>query len=294
MILRRRSLAAAAAALVGALCAASGQEPAPSVPKQQGPKPAPAQPPKPEQAPSASVPTTLRSPIPGEVTVMSVVPAGRVVKKGDVLVVLDDSGLLDPIADAKIEAERAEAARKIAEIDRGAAEIAAEEYRKGTLEQELKEVEQQIALAESRRNSSEDEVQLARRNYEAVDKEIAKTAYERLRSSEARLREANFGLQSATVRRKVLKEFTAPRKVKELEGAAKKALAEELAASLRLELAKDKLRRLEILRAACRVKAPADGTFQPEIEEGDTIKFRKRLGRFEPSAAPATPKGAGE
>lgn len=61
--------------------------------------------------------TEMRCPVPGQATILSLVPEGTVVKKGDLLVELDDAALEDQLSQSKIELAHAVAAVQLAKTE---------------------------------------------------------------------------------------------------------------------------------------------------------------------------------
>ena len=104
------------------------------------------------------------------------------------------------------------------------AEIAVEEYAWSSYPRDLAAVEGEIKLAESDLSRSEDRVGWARRMF---DKGYVSKATKL--SEELSLKKAQFALEQARTRRKVMVEYTKAKRVKGLQSAAEKARADELA-----------------------------------------------------------------
>ena len=81
--------------------------------------------------------------------ILSIVPNGAVVKKGDVLCVLDSSGFSERVRQEQIEVENARAEHRQAELTLETAKAALREYREGLVLQRTKEFETRSALLDS-------------------------------------------------------------------------------------------------------------------------------------------------
>ncbi len=119
---------------------------------------------------------------------------------------------------------KAGAAYEIAKATHELAEIAVEEYAWSSYPRDLAAVEGEIKLAESDLSRSEDRVGWARRMF---DKGYVSKATKL--SEELSLKKAQFALEQARTRRKVMVEYTKAKRVKGLQSAAEKARADELA-----------------------------------------------------------------
>jgi len=232
------------------------------------------------------------SEVPGEVTILSLVPDGSVVKKGDLLVELEASSLHDQMLKEQValaeaqgalhQAETAVATFKVEEKSRlPAAELA---LKAATLEQdrylaedgeyafELKSVESQIAVATQRAKFTQAVLSRLVQENEAgradpVDVEKARLA----------LVEATAALETSQAAKKLLTEHTRAFRSAELELAVVEATAtvsrvkrdskmalEQAEAELRarkiaVELEEERLARLQGQIAKCRIHAPRDG-----------------------------------
>ena len=85
----------------------------------------------------------------GRTTIISIVPEGTRVKKGDLVCELDSASLRDPLTNQKIATQGAEAAYQNARLARENAEIAVKEYQEGTYLLDKATILGEIKLAES-------------------------------------------------------------------------------------------------------------------------------------------------
>src|SRR5262249_2001423 len=81
--------------------------------------------------------------------ILSIVPNGATVKKGDVLCVLDSSGFTELVRQEQIEVETARAEHRQAELTLESAKMALREYREGIVIQRTKEFESRSTLLNS-------------------------------------------------------------------------------------------------------------------------------------------------
>lgn len=178
----------------------------------------------------ASEQEILKCEVEGQTTILSIVPEGNLVKKGDLLVELDSSKLQDAKVDQDIRVQNAQAAqtnasekfevtKNQAESDVDKAKLAyrfAQEDLKNYIEGEypmnLKEVEAKITLAESTLKRAQNELdgsnRLFARNFI--------TATELEADKQAALK-ADLDLQLAKDEKELLNDFTYTRKLAELE-----------------------------------------------------------------------------
>jgi HlyD family secretion protein len=118
---------------------------------------------------------------------------------------------------------KARAAYEIARSTREIAEIAIEEYAEGIYIQDLATVDGEIKLAESDLMRGEDRLDWARRMF---DKGYVSRATKV--SEELNFKKAQFSLEQAQSKKKVLEEYTKAKTIKELKIEVKKARADEL------------------------------------------------------------------
>jgi len=174
--------------------------------------------------------------------ILTIVPDGSVVKKGDIICELDSLEPKDQFVKqmfATVAVERTYQtqvmAREVAEMDRN-------QYLDGPFKLELAEAEAGIAQAELDLASAE-------KGRPAAEKQDAGPS----------LRRARFALEAAQVRKKVLHEYSKPKRIKEMQLALEVAQHAELASKASLELEQTKGKRLERDIQACTIVAPCDG-----------------------------------
>jgi hypothetical protein len=162
---------------------------------------------------------------------------------------------LDQLVKLRIDEKKAEAEYKNAKLEREIAEIAVIEYSQGVFPQELTSVEGELALAKSDMERGRDLVAIAKERQEKI-KEVADedTAYGRIvnfdygdRVALAMMREqqSKFTLEVAETKKKILVEYTKPKRTKELQAEVARAHAKELAKEADWERLKGQVESLE-------------------------------------------------
>jgi HlyD family secretion protein len=237
----------------------------------------------------------------GQTTIMDLVPDGSTVKKGQVICTLDSSMLKDQLVNQQIATQSADANHENAKLTREIAEIAVVEYVEGIFQFQFMETEGNIRIAEA-------ELALANNRLNAVKKAKDKGPEHVIKGAELAVLRARFSQEKAQSRRKLLVDYTKPKKTKDLQSAVEKARAEELAKKTIWALEDSKEKKLERQIASCTIVAPRDGTLvyaapirnrvvqnrdgtlvnmPAVIEEGATVRERQIL--FEIVPAPETP-----
>ena len=85
--------------------------------------------------------------VPGETTIISILPANVRVKKGQLVCELDPAQIKDRLANQKTTARAAEAAYHNAKLTREVAELAIAEYTEGIYKQDMETVLGELKLA---------------------------------------------------------------------------------------------------------------------------------------------------
>ena len=123
----------------------------------------------------------------------------------------------------QLSTRKTRAAYEIARLTRELAEIAVEEYAEGIYIQDLATVEGEIKLAESDVMRGEDRLLWARRMFDKGFVSMATKV-----SEELNFKKAQFTLEQAHAKKKVLEEYTKAKTIKELKSEVKKARTDEL------------------------------------------------------------------
>jgi RNA polymerase sigma factor (sigma-70 family) len=202
-------------------------------------------------SPSAKIYTRVA----GQTTIISIIPDGSAVKKGQVICELDSARLRDQQAIRQRAAVTAEANHDAIQMARELAEIAVIEYQEGLSIPELQEIELQIKTAEAELAIAEDECEIAR---ETVNKGVQRPKKRVI--ADLQLHKARLALEHAQSRKRVFVDYTKPKRVKELKLAVAKARSEEVVSKGKLEQEVAQEQKLEREVAACTIKATIDGT----------------------------------
>jgi len=221
----------------------------------------------------------------GQVTIIKITAEGTKVKKGDIICELDSAALRDQLVNQRITTKSADSNFQNARLTREVAEIAVVEYKEGIFVQDYATVEGEIKLAESDLLRSEDRLEWARRMFDKGYVSVAQKV-----SEELAYKKAQFTLEQAQSKRKVLVDYTKGKTIKELESEVEKARSDELAKQATWELEKTKEAKLEKQIAGCTLLAPIDGlvvyfndpgrgfgSTQPQIEEGASVRERQKI-----------------
>jgi HlyD family secretion protein len=188
-------------------------------------------------------------------TIKSIVPDGSQVKKGQVVCELDSAALQDQLINGMITAKTAAASYEQAKLTREVSELAVVEYVEGLYKNELTEIELQIKTAEAELAIAEDDLEAARDAFNKTEKPGRKRFI-----AELQLKKARFALELAQSRKRVLVDYTSPKRIKELKSAVEKERADELAKKVVWELEESRARRLQQQLAVYTIKAPISGT----------------------------------
>ena len=220
----------------------------------------------------------------GQTTIISILPEGSRVTKGMLVCELDSAALNDSLNNQKITTERAHADYDNAKKTHEVAEIAVNEYVKGTYPQSLETYEGDIALAESTLERSKDRLEWS-------NKMLAKhyvTEAANMADKASKLN-AEIALINARTKKRTLEEFTMAKEKTSLQADVAKALSDRKAKEAALDLETTKERRLERQIKNCKLYAPNDGLVvyansaqgfgntQVMIEEGATVRERQKI-----------------
>ncbi len=221
----------------------------------------------------------------GSTTILTILPEGTKVKKGDLVCELDSATLRESLTNQRISTEGAKAAYEQAKLTREVAEIAVKEYEDGIFGQELATINGEIKLAESDLARAADRVEWANRMY---DKGYVSLAQKK--TEELNLQKAQFALEQANSKLKVLVQFTKAKTIKELRSDVEKALSDEKAKEQTYDLEKQKEAKYERQIANCKLFAPGDGLIvyandpgrnfgsnTPQVEEGASVRERQPI-----------------
>ena len=232
----------------------------------------------------------LKSQVEGRTTILSLIPEGTLVSKGDLLVELDVSKLLDNKIDQEIRVQNADAAfvrarenlavvKNQAQSDKDKAELTLEfarqdleKYKAGEYRNKLMEAEGRITLADEELKRAENRLYWSKKLFK--EKYISET---KLQEDQLATNKAALDLKLKKSDLWLLENFTYKRDVAQLESDVKQAAmalertnrkakadviqaeAELRAKESEFKRQKDKLQKIEDQIAKTKIYAPADG-----------------------------------
>ena len=240
----------------------------------------------------------------GRTTIITLVPEGTPVKKGQIVCVLDSAALKDQLVNQRITVKAAEANYENAKLAREVAEIAVVEYSEGIFKSEMKVLKDAITAAQSTIQKADarlERTRVARRRVQDMlatrgaattpsDVVAELDVQDRLESAELTLLRERMTLDQAKNKQDLLEKITLPRTMRELRDDVERKRSAELAKKAAWELESIKARKLERQILNCDILAPTDGLvvyandpMRPvegnavQIEEGATVRERQKI-----------------
>lgn len=186
--------------------------------------------------------------------ILTVIPEGTYVKKGDVLCELDSSALDQESKNQRIIVSAAESTVISSEAAVSKAEIARQEYLEGTYLTERKTILSEISIAQQNLRKAELSLQSAER---LAAKGTLKPL--QIEAEQYAVQNAQSNLESAEARLRVLDELTKAKMLVQLDSDIATAKAKLDSDRNTLTEEKEKLQEILGQISACKVKAPADG-----------------------------------
>lgn len=216
----------------------------------------------------------------GASTILSVVPDGTMVKKGDVLCVLDASAYEEVVRQQQINLERARADFQQVKLGHEVAEMNVVEFRDGLMLQTVKNLKGQIALAESDLERAKDRISWSRR---MLDKGYLSLG--QLKTEEFNLDRMEHTLRVNRTSLGMYEKYTAPKQLQILEGNLTAAATMLMYQGRRLERFEERFAFYKKQVEHCTIRAPHDGFLvyanedmrQIRIEAGMMVRTRQRL-----------------
>ncbi|MFO0889567.1 MAG: efflux RND transporter periplasmic adaptor subunit [Isosphaeraceae bacterium] len=190
----------------------------------------------------------------GASVLLSIIPEGSVVHRGDVLAVLDASNYEELLRQQRMTVERSRADHHQAELNMEIAKLAVREFRDGSMAEAIKDFKGSLALAESELSRIKDRLEWARRM-----KSKGYVAANQVTNEEFNFARAVFSLGQERGAYELYTRWMAPRNLKVLEGRVLSALATFNYQQLRLNRNLDRLAKLENQVRLCTIRAPHDG-----------------------------------
>jgi len=219
--------------------------------------------------------------IEGQTTIITLVPNGSTVKRGEVVCELDSASLWDQLINQQITTKSAEANFQNAKLAREDAEFSFRSYVDDLFPRQQREAEGDLKIAQA-------ELALAEEERDAK-KPVGGANPLGVKLSELAIARAKLALDKAGNRLHVLAHYTKGKQTRELATQLESSRSTELWKQATWELEKSKEKKLERQFAACSIKAPIDGTLvyyanSPgrTIEEGATVRERQLIFQIVP------------
>lgn len=190
----------------------------------------------------------------GASVLLSIVPDGSTVHKGDVLAVLDSSEYEELLRQQKITVERSRADFRQAELAADIAKLAVIEFRDGSMTEAIKDFERSLALAKSDMVRVKDRLEWVRKM-----KSKGYVALSQVTNEEFNYARTQFNLGQEEAAYELFTRWMAPRSLKVLEGKVLAAGAILSFERMRLARNLERLTKLERQVELCTIRAPHDG-----------------------------------
>ncbi len=216
----------------------------------------------------------------GSSTILTVLPEGTPVKRGDVLATLDGSTYEEMLRQQAITVEQAKASHLQAQLNHEIALLAVREYREGTVQETLKGMEGTITLARSDLSRAQDHLTWTKRMSEKGYASAAQIVSEKHTVAQLEL-----ALQRQLTSMELFQRFTLPKTEKNLHGQVKSAETSLGNESLRLQRQLERYKLLQKQVERCTIRAPQDGVLlynkerrqATPVEEGMVVRERQSL-----------------
>jgi HlyD family secretion protein len=212
--------------------------------------------------------------------ILSIIPDGTKVKKGDVLCELDRSAYEEAVRLQKINLEQALAMQRYTEMDLEVSRIALEEYRSGSAKQRMQSLRQQIALAKSDSLRSSGRLEWSRKMYEK-----GYLSRSSMRAEELAMQRADIMMNRSQIALHTFEKYTNPRTEHSFQS---RLLSQNWLLTYykkNVESQQKQLERYQTQVANCTVRAPHEGIViyaneddgDARIEEGTEVRYKQDL-----------------
>jgi HlyD family secretion protein len=198
--------------------------------------------------------------------ILTIVPDGTKVQKGDVLCTLDSREFEEVVRLQRINVERAKSDKLQAEMELEVAKIAMEEFRNGKAKQQVQTLNGLIALAQTDSTRLTGRLEWARK---MLDKGyLSKTS---IRLEEIALQRSDMQLTQAMTQLNTYEKYSMPKQVHQLQTRITSLETNCLMETKRYERYLERLESYEKQIANCSVKAPHDGmVIYANEDDGDS------------------------
>lgn len=190
----------------------------------------------------------------GASILLSVIPDGSFVKRGDVLAELDSSDYEELVRQQKITVERSRADFNQAQLAHEIAKLRIHEFQEGSMKESIKDFQRSLALARSDVERISDRLSWARRM-----KQKGYVATSQVTAEEYNSSQAQFSLTKEKSAYDLFIQWTVPKTLRTMEGQVKSAEATLNYQQSRLKRNLERLAKLEKQVELCTIRAPHDG-----------------------------------
>ncbi|WP_406699636.1 HlyD family efflux transporter periplasmic adaptor subunit [Singulisphaera sp. Ch08] len=190
----------------------------------------------------------------GASTILSVAPAGTLVKKDQVLCELDSSAYVELVRQQQMTVERARADHLQTKLDYEVAEMAITQYREGILIQTQKSLHGQISLAKADLERTADRLAWSRRMHQKGYASIGQVS-----NDEVTLSRQTFNLEQSLLGLKIYERYEVPGTLRQLENRVLSTKRNYDYQTIRLNRHVDSLAQFERQVERCTIRAPHDG-----------------------------------
>ena len=209
-------------------------------------------------------------------TIISVVPEGTVVKKGDLLVELDSSTLRENVTKQRITVAGSEAKLAQSKADLKTAELTLTEYTEGKFNEDKMTIDNEISSSNEKVRTESDNVSFNQKLFER-----GYITESQVKAGEYALEQAMNEQKIAKTKMDVLEKFTSQKMIVQYEAAIETAKAKVKSDEESLDLDRERLVHLELQLERCKVTAPQNGQvvyYMPRWGgEEDLIKEGKKV-----------------
>jgi RND family efflux transporter MFP subunit len=232
------------------------------------------------------------------IRILTIVPEGTHVKKGDLICELDAGPLRDQLMNQRIASQEKKAAYQNTKLARESAEIAVTEAAEGILKQESENLKREIAISDSAIQKAKSRLDRTRLVAKRIKESLAARGdmaeppelvaeldiADRVDDAEQRVMREEATLKMTQDRLEILEVYTKPKTIKSLTSEVEKARSNELTKERALTLEKSVEASLERQIIQCKMYAPSEGmvsyarTSVPDkIEEGAVVSTQQRI-----------------
>jgi len=190
----------------------------------------------------------------GASTILTVIPAGSLVKKDQVICELDSAAYEELVRQQLMTVERARADHLQAKLNYEVAQMGVEQYKKGILEQTQQSLNGKIALARADLKRTSDRLAWSRR---MLGKGYASLG--QVTNDELTLSRQTFGLQQALLSAKIFQKYEVPSTLRRLNHQVETSKRNFDQQTLRLARHEGNLTTYEDQVECCTIRAPHDG-----------------------------------